>query len=608
MNDRPLYMALLLLSMTIIADIAPAQSINPEGLYQNLFTGGASGQEAVLIRALPDTQRQYTISNVNGRGIVATIQTDGQISMEPFGVIGQFNSPDTAQLTLPQGTPSQYQLTRIALTGTDFVAYNGQAFAVNPLYAGSWDGIERAYDAVTGVERQDANFPFSFTSNLSAEPAGNGIQGLRSTEFFGGMLNGFFQGVMDTQRSVVIQIGDAEFFQTDPDLAMQTLPGNASSFPVRFIGRGQFQDINTYTNTVLVESREDQPLPPQLKLFLFQQTLTRQQPLTPGDFDGDDMVDSDDRAQIAALFGLNDMRDGYNLLADIDNNGSIDLRDTALLDAAPVETMAIEAGHSGSWFNTQRSGEGWNIVILPNNRAVIAFFSFSPDGSAQVWIVGAGQVVGDEIIFRNLNITSGAMFGDEFDPDDVQRTTWGDIRIYFTDCNNGAIAYGADAVFGNNARPISRLTNLAGIGCGGNPAASIPAQAVTGTWFSPLRDGEGIIFETLPNGQIVMYWYTYAAEGGNQYWLGGVGTFDAATNTAQFEQLRSSSGAAFGDAFSSDDVMQIPWGSARFIQTGCNSGTLEFDSSLMAFGSGSYELTRLTSVASLNCDSSQFNP
>ncbi len=584
-----------------------AQSINPEGLYSNAFSGGVNGQEVILIRPLENAENQYRISNVNGRGFIATIQPNGQINIDPFGVVGNFNTPDTAQFSVPQAQPSQYQLTRMALTDNNFVSYNNQAFPVNPLYEGAWSGTERAYDIITGAEIQDATFPFIYNTILSRQVNNDGIEGFRSTEFINGVLNGFFQGVMDSQRSWIVQIGDSPLQQADPELAMQTILGSTTGFPRRFIARGQFEDINTFTNTVLVEHRADMPILPEIKMFLFQQTMIRQQPLTPGDFDGNGSIEQSDRDQISELYGLDDFRNNYNLLADIDNNGIIDLRDITAVDGGNTQLMTIDAGFSGSWFNTGRSGEGWNLAILPGNRAILAFFTFAPDGSTQVWVVGVGQVFDNEIIFSDLNITAGALFGDQFDPNDVQRSTWGDIRIYFTDCNNGAISYASDNPFDNNARPISRLTLLAGVGCGQTPAVITASQVVTGTWFSPSRDGEGIIFEALPDGRVVMYWYTFDVEGGQQYWLGGVGQFDATTNTVQFDMLRSSLGTSFGDGFVAGDVVQIPWGSASFQQLDCDSGILDFAGTLDGFGNGSYNLIRLTSVDSLACNPEQFS-
>lgn len=582
------------------------QPINPEGLYMNNFSGGVAGLELIVIRSLQTGGNQYIVSNVSGRGVIATILPDGQIEVTPQGVVGNFDSEDTAQFSITGSQPNQYDLTRIALTEPSFLNYNGEAFPVNPLYAGSWSGVENGFDLITGDLDQTFS-TFIFNSTLTTEVENDGTPALRSTEFIGPTLNGFFQGVMDSQRSWIIQIGDSPFTQVDPELALPTLPGTRASFDIRFFGRGRFNDINTFTNTILVESRDDVPAPPQPKLFLFQQTLVRQQPLVPGDFDNDGSISNSDRDQIMALYGLDDFTLGYNLLADIDNNGIVDLRDSTALDNVDTPLMTIDAGFSGSWFNTSRNGEGWNLAILPGNRAIIAFFTYAPDGSTQSWIVGVGNVVDNEIIFSNLNITGGALFGDLFNPDDVERTTWGDIRIYFTDCNNGAISYGADQPFDNNARPISRLTTLAGISCGQTPAVNADSQAITGSWFSPIRDGEGIIFEALPDGRIVMYWYTYDTEGGEQYWLGGVGSFDATTNTAQFDALRSTTGTAFGDAFTAGDVAQVPWGSASFQQLGCDNGVLNFSSTLPEFGDSSYPLIRLTGIDTLVCDPAQFS-
>lgn len=585
-------------------------NIEPEGVYINTFSTTSpdqiSGEETVLIRALENSNNQFSIVNLNGRGVIATISTNGEISIDPLGVVGSFSNTNTAQFTAT-GEVSTFRLQRVAMTDSEFLNFNGQVFPINPLYADNWTVNETVFNPSTGAIVQTST-PAQFDAILSRVSFNNGTQRLRSTQTLNGQFLSFSQGSLASQRDFVIQIGDQ---RNSSDLALQTLPGNQITLPVNVIGRGQFVDINTFTRTSLLENQPDAPPALDQDRLLFRQTLTRNNPILPGDFNRNGSIDNQDRSSIVNLYGLSDQDIDYNLLADIDNNGIIDLRDSSAVDGNITNVIPINNGLSGSWFNTSRSGEGWNIAILPGGqRAIIAFFSYATDGSTQVWIVGTGDVTNNEILFTDLNLTSGTVFGPAFDPNDVVRDLWGDIRVYFTDCNNGAISYSSDAAFGHDARPIQRLTTLAGVDCeqpNSTPSA-IPAQVTTGSWFAPERDGEGWILEALDGNRVVLYWYTYDVSGGRQYWLGGVGTFDTASNSVQFDALNSTTGTQFGDAFSSEDVIQVPWGSATFQQTNCNNGTFSFNSNIPGFGNNTYNLTRLTGVNGINCNAQQFLP
>jgi len=55
---------------------------------------------------------------------------------------------------------------------------------------------------------------------------------------------------------------------------------------------------------------------------------------------------------------------------------------------------------------------------------------------AQVWMIGTGTRNGNQLVFDNMIITSGASFGSEFDATDVIRETFGMITVDITDCNN----------------------------------------------------------------------------------------------------------------------------------------------------------------------------
>lgn len=580
---------------------APVAGLQPEGLYINSFSGQTSGQEAVIIRRVEGSNNLFSITNFRGEGHTASISNSGEVSISPLGVTGSFDSPDTAQFSVPGGQITAFSLQRVVMTDSSFLETGDQPFPINPLYADNWTLTETTFNPGNGAVIQT---PTVFDGTLSNVVVVGGSQRLRIGQASGGQFIGFSQGSLASHRDFVIQIGNSS---ANNNLALQTLANNTASLAVNRVGRGRFVDINTFEITSLLENRTGQQVLPQSRQ-LVQQVLTRDDSLLPGDLNNNGSINNTDRNGIIDMYGLGERDLDYNLIADVNSNGFIDLRDSAAVDGNNIGLLTINDGISGSWFNTGRSGEGWNIAILPGGqRAIIAFFTFAPDGSTQNWIVGTGDIVNNEIIFNDLNLTGGAVFG-AFDPDDVIRTRWGDLRMYFSDCNNGGVSYSSDENFGREARSIQRLTNLAGVSCQqpNNPPPAQASQVVTGSWFAPERDGEGMVLEALADNRVVLYWYTYNATGGNQYWLGGVGTFNPANNTVVFDALNSSIGPQFGDAFDTNDLVQIPWGSATFSQSACNRATFNTNSTVSGFGSNNFNLMRLTSHSGIDCDASQF--
>ena len=54
--------------------------------------------------------------------------------------------------------------------------------------------------------------------------------------------------------------------------------------------------------------------------------------------------------------------------------------------------------------------------------------------------IGVGTLDGNRIDFEDLVITRGTGYGNDFDPSDVVRETWGRITLEFSDCNNAVMA------------------------------------------------------------------------------------------------------------------------------------------------------------------------
>lgn len=126
--------------------------------------------------------------------------------------------------------------------------------------------------------------------------------------------------------------------------------------------------------------------------------------------------------------------------------------------------------------------------------------------------------------------------------------------------------------------------------------------ALSGSWFDPARDGEGFMLEVLADGSAVVVWFTYPAAGepGQQAWLiGQDGRLSG--NRLRFDLVVRPRGGTWGDAFDPSRIEALPWGTLEFEFHGCSSATVRY-AGPAAYGSGSFELTRLTTLDQLACD------
>ena len=127
-------------------------------------------------------------------------------------------------------------------------------------------------------------------------------------------------------------------------------------------------------------------------------------------------------------------------------------------------TGAVQPGTSGSWYDPSHDGEGWIVEVLSPTTALVTWFSYTPTGE-QAWFLGVGTIDGDSITLEML-IPAGTNFGPGFDPDAVQRPTWGTLTLTFTDCSSGTASYTSSVGnYGSGQLAITRLTGLSGQDC-----------------------------------------------------------------------------------------------------------------------------------------------
>jgi hypothetical protein len=131
----------------------------------------------------------------------------------------------------------------------------------------------------------------------------------------------------------------------------------------------------------------------------------------------------------------------------------------------PESDFTITAGITGSWYDSTRSGEGFNFEILGTalEPLLLAYFYTFDDSGNQMWLTGVAEANGDTAVVP-MDVMSGTGFGDNFDPEDVIRDSWGTITFTFSSCDAGTAAY-TSTNFGSGSFNIGRLTTVTGMNC-----------------------------------------------------------------------------------------------------------------------------------------------
>lgn len=173
---------------------------------------------------------------------------------------------------------------------------------------------------------------------------------------------------------------------------------------------------------------------------------------------------------------------------------------------------------------------------------------------------------------------------------------WAPCEREFTD---GCVAIGAAIVPAADLVVYAHLTKANGNGCGNAPPNEFPiTPGISGSWYDSTRNGEGFVFEVVGSEldpDFLVYFYTYD-NSENLMWVSGVGEIEGSTSIVE---MFITSGTGFGDNFNPDDVVTKGWGTMTFTFSACREGTAEYVSD--DFGSGSYNIERITSISGLSC-------
>lgn len=150
------------------------------------------------------------------------------------------------------------------------------------------------------------------------------------------------------------------------------------------------------------------------------------------------------------------------------NDGALDLRAlvTPLDPADDPPGARVRACDSGSWYNTNQPGHGFQlqVVSVQGQRQVLAVWYAYLDGH-QVYLVGNGPIENGEATV-DFYITAGGEFPPDFDPLNVSKPFWGTATFSFTDADHGHVAWHSELEgFSDGQLDLTRLTRQLGREC-----------------------------------------------------------------------------------------------------------------------------------------------
>jgi len=258
----------------------------------------------------------------------------------------------------------------------------------------------------------------------------------------------------------------------------------------------------------------------------------------------------------------------------------------------PASTApGVDSTFSGLWYDPARSGEGIELEILPNDKALVYFFTYPPPGVAgkQTWLFGMGDVVGNGIEFADVRLGARDAQGK------VTSQHWGRFALTFDSCSSGGMRWDGPAGWGSMEVPLYRLTALQGLGClpPGYGTRVIPPQQASGAWYDPATTGNGFLVEQSDANTLQVLYFQLNTDG-TQTWL--IGTATANTDGSYSAQMIEPFGTQFGSAFDKTKINK-PVDYQLHLSFACATGTASLQSNAQFFAPQLFALQRLTTPA-----------
>jgi len=292
------------------------------------------------------------------------------------------------------------------------------------------------------------------------------------------------------------------------------------------------------------------------------------------------------------------------------------------------EREAIDPTVSGSWYDSDRAGEGISVTLLEDGAPLIYSFGFNTEGDQQ-WLfeLGAagdrwmrwdpmreprghfGEGIASDGDERAIGIT-GRFRADRLGPDALSlHRHYLDILACRLDSGSESGPTPCPPPLIDDRLDYQRLSRLAGTTCDNGS----DHQQYSGAWYNPEQSGEGFLVEVMPDDRVVVYWFTYEpGDSGLQAWMTGSGEMSdlhpvmpvvPQPNPDRLEvTLHQPQGASYGPDFDPADVDLVEWGELTIDFGEPGAAEVHFDSHFDDYGSGEFPIERLARPMLADCN------
>ena len=255
----------------------------------------------------------------------------------------------------------------------------------------------------------------------------------------------------------------------------------------------------------------------------------------------------------------------------------------AASDAIPLN----QNGLTGSWYDPQTSGQGFEAEVYPDllspgtGLAFVAWFTYdSVVGGAerQRWYTLSGPVMSGQ---PTASLTIYQNTGGNFNaPPITESVPVGTATLSFDSCISGQLSYTfTDGSGRSGTIPLQRL--MQNVSCSPLGEAHENADFIlSGSWYDPATAGQGITVEVNPiSGVLFFAWETYAPNGANagpagQRWYTGQGALAADNPLSTDVQLYESIEGMFNTLPPIPSTVAV--GSATLTFQDCSDATLNY--------------------------------
>lgn len=144
--------------------------------------------------------------------------------------------------------------------------------------------------------------------------------------------------------------------------------------------------------------------------------------------------------------------------------GQVSRHSFQVVNAAPPAATSFPPELSGSWYNVQTAGQGFNLDMVNPNRFLLYFYGYHNDGE-QLWLYGdynpgAATFAWNKPLALDMYVLDGGGFQQWRTP---PSRVWGTARITFENCKRAVIELNGET--GQQILQLDKLNTSLGLNC-----------------------------------------------------------------------------------------------------------------------------------------------